>query len=113
MDIEVSSDSTISMNASMIKRLGAEVAEGLDRFEDRLTRVEIHLSGDKAATTRTVDKRCVLEARPGGQPPVVVTAAAETINQACADAVRKLRTLLGRKFSRLDDHNDAGTIRHD
>ena len=112
MDIEVSSDNTIKMNASMIKRVGAEIAEGLDRFQDRLTRVEIHLSGDHAATTGTAHKRCVLEARPVGQQPVAVTATAETISRASADAVRKLRTLLDRKFSRLDDHNDAGTIRH-
>jgi hypothetical protein len=44
MRILINSDSSIAMNAELAKHIVGEATELLDRFSDRLTRVEIHLS---------------------------------------------------------------------
>ena len=57
------------------------IREGLARFSDKITRVELHLSdvnGDRGGN----DKRCVIEVRPNGLDPVVTTEQADTIDKA-------------------------------
>ncbi len=59
------------------------------------------------------DKRCLLEARPAGLQPVVVTAFADSLEQACHDAARKMQGLLDSKFGRIDGRHADATIRHE
>ncbi|MDG2112255.1 MAG: hypothetical protein P8N02_06540 [Actinomycetota bacterium] len=68
--------------------------------------------GDENATKKGGDdKRCMLEARPAGQPPVAVTNHASTLDQACSGALQKLQNLLEHRFGRLDDNKGGDTIR--
>ncbi len=103
MQIEVSTDHNVDGNDELIRRLKAEVHDDLTRFSDRLTRVEVHLGDENAAKSGAADKRCTLEARPAGQPPVAVTNHAATLDEACRGALHKLENLLERRFGRLDN----------
>ncbi len=103
MQIEVSTDNNVEGTEELIRRLKAEVQDDLSRFSDRLTRVEVHLGDENAAKSGAADKRCTLEARPAGQPPVAVTNHAATLDEACSGALHKLENLLERRFGRLDD----------
>ncbi|ODT89166.1 HPF/RaiA family ribosome-associated protein [Phenylobacterium sp. SCN 70-31] len=76
------------------------VRERLARFEDRLTRVEVHVVDESAPPTRQPDKRCAIEARPAGFDPVAATETAETIDQATVGALTKLVTALERTFGK-------------
>jgi len=83
MKIQVNTDRNIEGNEALVQLVEAEVQYGLERFDDRLTRVEVHLgdeSGEKDGSG--ADKRCLLEARPTGMQPVVVTEFADTVEQA-------------------------------
>lgn len=99
MHVEVSTDTRSTVD---IADVTAEVKTGLARFQDRLTRVEVHVSdvnGPKGGT----DCRCALEARPAGRQPVAVTNEAGTPDEAVSGAVEKMSRLLASTFDRLDD----------
>ena len=90
----------------------ADVQSALERFEDRLTRVEVHLSDENGENdSGGADKRCLLEARPEGMQPVVVTETADTVEQALLSATQKMQNLLNSKFGRIDGRDADATIR--
>lgn len=114
MKIQVNTDRNVEGSEALVQMVEAEVQYGLDRFDDRLTRVEVHLgdeSGEKDGSG--ADKRCLLEARPTGMQPVVVTDFADTVEQAVVGATGKMRSLLNSTFGRIDGRDADATIRQD
>jgi hypothetical protein len=112
MKIQVNTDRNVEGSEALALSVEAEVRSALERYEDRLSRIEVHLSDqDSEKTGSGTDKRCLLEARPAGMQPVVVTGAAETVDQACRDATQKMLRLLDSKFGRIDGRDGHATIR--
>lgn len=112
MKIQINTDSNVDADDALVAMVEAELHSALEHVEDRLTRVEVHLGdvdGDKHGGG--ADKRCLLEVRPEGMQPVVVTGLATTVEQACRDAGRKMQSLLSSKFGRLDERDGGATIR--
>lgn len=75
------------------------LAEAVEHFPDRLTRLEVHLrdmNGGKAG----IDKRCTVEARPRGMEPVAVSHDADNIAEAIRQAAGKLERALKHRFER-------------
>ncbi len=114
MKIQIDTDRTVESTEGLVTMVETEVQSALGRFEDRLTRVEVHL-GDENVEKRkgAADKRCLLEARPTGMQPVVVTGVADTLERACKDAARKMHDLLSSTFGRIDDRDAKATIREE
>ncbi len=105
MKIQMNTDGNIDGSEAVLADLEADVRSGLERYADRLTRVEVHLGDQDGEKDHSgVDKRCLLEARPAGMEPVVVTALAGSIEHACRDAIRKMQSLLSSTFGRIDGH---------
>lgn len=112
MKIQVSTDSNIDGTEALAAMVEADVQSALERFEDRLTRVEVHLGDvDAEKGSGTDDKRCLIEARPEGMQPVVVTSFAPTVEQASREAAKKMQSLLTSTFGRIDDRDATATIR--
>jgi ribosome-associated translation inhibitor RaiA len=110
--IQVNTGHNLEGTEALALWVEAEVRSALERFDDRLTRVEVHLgdeSGDKDGGG--ADKRCLLEARPAGMQPVVVTDFADTVEKAIAGATQKMQSLLNSTFGRIDGHDSDATIR--
>ena len=74
----------------------------LSRFRENITRVEAHLSGESSQKVRADSKKCVLEARPAGMQPLVVTHSAETLDHAINGAAEKLERLLDATFGQVN-----------
>lgn len=103
MQIQINSDGSVDTDAQATERLEATLRGDLERFGERLTRVEMHLSdvnGDKGG----VDTRCVLEARVAGKPPVAVDEQAEDVYGAVRGALAKLVRVLDSQFDRERGH---------
>ena len=100
MKIQVNSDKTIAVDASLTRFVEGEVSRVLRRFAARLTRVEVHLSDVDNRKTGQADKRCLVEARPAGARPLSTSAKATKMASAVGDALgkmqRSLTTFLGR-----------------
>jgi hypothetical protein len=100
-----------TLDDALLHRIETDIASGLSRFNDRITRVEVHVS-DENAEKSGGDKRCMLEARPAGQQPVTVTHNAATVDEACTGALLKLEALLETKYGRSNNRKGGPSIRH-
>ncbi|WP_396595391.1 HPF/RaiA family ribosome-associated protein [Brevundimonas sp. R86498] len=100
MQVQINTDNTLPGREAMLGEIESAVRDRLSRFEDRLTRVEVHLTDEDGSGNDVNDKRCLIEARPAGQDPVSVSDQAGSIDQATSGALGKLTTVLDRTFGR-------------
>lgn len=112
MEIYVKTDHNLDAASKLVRHAQHEVAAGLSRYAGQITRVDVHLSDESSGRDTAGDKRCLLEARPSGQPPVTVTDYADTLAVALTGAIHKLHRLLESKFDRLDAREARGSSRH-
>ncbi len=114
MKIQLNSDSSIEGSDTLAQTVETAIHPALDRYGERITRVEVHLSDEDGNEGHDPEgTRCLLEARPAGMDPVVVTGSADTVERACHDAAQKMQRLLESKFGRIDSHDADATIRQD
>jgi hypothetical protein len=111
MQIQVNTDDHVQGRAALSAWVEKEVTTALGRFNEHVTRVEVHLGDNNAGKAGSADKRCMMEARPAGQPPLSVTHQAASLDEACRGAIRKLKGVLDGKFEKLHDHKGAESIR--
>jgi hypothetical protein len=109
--IQVNTDENIEGRDALIAGVEAVVTATLGQFSEHLTRIEVHIRDENAGKPGPRDKRCMMEARPTHQKPVAVTHEAATVDEACAGAAKKLRSLLVTHFGRLHDVKGAASIR--
>jgi ribosome-associated translation inhibitor RaiA len=103
LQIHINSDKNIGVNAELSKSIEADLHRILDRFEEHLTRLEVHLSDVNAEKPGLHDKRCLLEARPKSHQPVTTDDKADDIQEAVTGAAEKMKRLLESTFGRLAD----------
>lgn len=108
MTTQVNSDNTIKVDASLKNFVRAEISRILGRFEDRLTRVEVHLSDINSRKTGPPDKRCLVEARPAGARPISTSAVAARLDTAVGQALRKMQRSLTSFFGRQSHASGHG-----
>ena len=87
----------------MIQMAETITRDSLGRYEARLTRIEIHINDLNSHKSGPGDKRCQIEARPAGLPPVSASAEGPTVDAATRAAAQKLERLLNSTFGRLSD----------
>jgi hypothetical protein len=103
MLIQINTDRNINGSETYIQKLKGEIEQALHRVSSHITRVEVHLSDENGDKSGRNDKRCVLEVRLEGRPPIAVTHLAETTDQAVAGAVEKAKTSIAHMIDRLRD----------
>jgi ribosome-associated translation inhibitor RaiA len=102
MQIQVNTDRNIEGGQALKDEVRGTISAAIGRFEERITRVEVHLSDRNSAVKGGgADMRCVLEARPAGMNPISVSHEAATLDQAVAGATDKLEKTLQRNLDRL------------
>jgi ribosome-associated translation inhibitor RaiA len=104
MDIRLNTDKNIEGKEALAAQVEAAVERALHRFDDQITRVEVHLSDENAGKPGRDDKRCLMEARLEGRQPVAVTHQAGSLSEAVDGAANKLKSLLTTALGRLSDH---------
>ena len=73
MQVQINHDNHVRLGADVEERLADTVRDFLNRFGDRITRVEVHMS-DANGGKGGDDKRCLLEARLANLQPIAVPA---------------------------------------
>ncbi|MEA3030827.1 MAG: hypothetical protein QOJ53_1295 [Sphingomonadales bacterium] len=104
MFVQISTDNQIKSDAESNARLEERVRAKLRRFEQRLTRVEIHIEDVNGAKGGDADKRVSLEARVNGHESVAVHAEADRVDNAVALAADKAVRALGHTLGKLKAH---------
>jgi ribosome-associated translation inhibitor RaiA len=101
MKIQVNTDSHIEGGAVLKEMVDDVVGRAIERFGDRITRLEIHLADvNSGVRSGPDDMRCTVEARMAGRRPITVTHRAATIEQAVAGAAEKLQKTIARTVER-------------
>ena len=100
MQIQINTDHTIAGHESLNAHVRSVVENELSRFSAHITRVEVHVSDENGAKTVGDDKRCVMEARLEGRPPIAVTHHAANVHLAIEGAAEKLAHLVGHTVGR-------------
>jgi ribosome-associated translation inhibitor RaiA len=102
MQIQINTDSNIKGGAGLTQQIEAVVSDGLDRFSEQVTRVEVHVSDQNSdKKPGTADIRCLLEARLAGHQPISVSDQAATLEEAVDGAIEKLTHSLDSILGRL------------
>lgn len=108
MQVLVNSDHHITASESLSERVESVVSDTVDRYSDRITRVEVHLQDVNGAKRGDRDKRCTMEARVAGLNPVVVSHDASTLQEAIDGAADKLERALEHAIERLQERPARG-----
>lgn len=101
MQVHVNSNH-IEGSARLHEWVSASVADRLDRYDEFLSRVEVHVSDENGGKSGADDKRCQIEARPKGHQPLSVTHKAESLEQAIDGAAEKMRHALEHLVGKLE-----------
>jgi len=101
MQIQVNSDNHIQGNIRLEQWVRSTVESTLERFDDGVTRVEVHLRDENGDKPGPHDKRCQMEARPKGHHPISVTHKAASLEQAVEGAALKLNNALEHFYGKL------------
>jgi ribosome-associated translation inhibitor RaiA len=101
MDVLINTDSSVQGSDSLAADVERAVRHALERFADRITRVEVHLSDVNSHKGGSADKRCLMEARIAGREPVAVTHHAEALTKAVEGASDKLKRALDTVLGKL------------
>ncbi len=104
MTIQLNADKNLKINEAFGNDLEDLLTEGLNRFSEQITRLEVHLSDENGNKDGQNDKRCLLEARLEGMQPIAVNAYAHTHEQSVAEAIDKLKKSLKTILGRLSNH---------
>lgn len=104
MQFQFNSGSSVMGTTDVATRIEAMVREKLARFEDRLTRLEVHVSDVSSAKHGDDDKHCMIEARPRGGKPIGVTGKADKVDDAARRAANTLNQRLERIFGKEARH---------
>ncbi|MBC7936630.1 MAG: HPF/RaiA family ribosome-associated protein [Rhizobacter sp.] len=90
MLIQINTDKNIEGTVELIAHFTEVLKESLDRFDEQVTRLEVHLSDENGSKNAGDDKKCVLEARLKGANPVVITTISATLHQSVKAAADKM-----------------------
>jgi ribosome-associated translation inhibitor RaiA len=109
MQIQINTDRNIEGREALADQLRDVVESALNRFSDRITRVEVHLSDENSDKKGGTDEmRCMMEARIEGRQPIAVTHQAASLDQAVDGAAGKLTRLIESTLGRLRDQKRRG-----
>ncbi len=104
MTIQINSDNNITGSEGLSNLVQNTIAQTLKRFDEQITRVEVHLNDENSHKSGNNDKRCMLEARLEGMQPIAVTAHGDTIQAALKGALGKLKSSLDTTLGKLQNH---------
>ncbi|MEX1192344.1 MAG: HPF/RaiA family ribosome-associated protein [Brumimicrobium sp.] len=104
MEIQFNTDKNIEGKERLENYVKELISKSLKRFDDYITRIEVHLSDENAHKEGANDKKCVLEARPTGMKPVAVTCQESTIEKAINGGIDKMKASLDTIIGRLQNH---------
>lgn len=102
MDIQFNTSNAISGTEDLATKITEQMQDRLSRFEDRLTRLEVHISDVNGPKGGGDDITCRIEARPRGGDPVTVSAQAGEVEVAARQASSKMVSLLDSHFGKAD-----------
>ena len=112
MQVQVHADDSVQGGESLAQWAQEEINTKLARLKEYVVRVEVFLTGvDALKSTGGPGKRCVLETRATGRPPIAVNAEAEKVKDAFSSAIEKLKRAVETDLDKVKDKNLRDSVR--
>lgn len=103
MKIQFNTDKNIKGTKSLETLVTEKTRTDLKHFDDKITRIEVHLSDQNAEKGGIDDIQCKIEARAKGMQPVVVISKSGSKEKALDDAIDKIKATLGTILGKRGD----------
>jgi len=104
MQVQVETDNHIPNREDLARYVESVVLDGIDRHQDQVTSVQVHLHDDNGPEKKGgQDFRCLMEARLTRLKPVAVNMHADNLHQAINGCADKLARALDSTLGRLED----------
>jgi ribosomal subunit interface protein len=110
MQIQTNTDNTIELHEPLARHVESVVSEGLSRFSEHITRVEVHLGETNDYKSSNGDHRCLMEARIEGHPPIAASDHAASLHQAIHGAAEKLKRSIDSTLGRIKDSANGSSF---
>ena len=81
-----------------------EIKNELARFDEIVTRIEVHVSDENGNKSTPNDKKCVIEVRVEKKQPIAVTATADSPEKAFYEALEKMQRVLDTTLDKIKEH---------
>ncbi|MFA5678603.1 MAG: HPF/RaiA family ribosome-associated protein [Pseudomonas sp.] len=101
MQIQVFSDNRIENSSKLVEWAQSAATSRLQRFDEDLTRVTVHINDENGEKAGAQDKRCQIEARARGLQPISVTHKSDSERLAVEGALDKLHAALTSQLGKL------------
>lgn len=112
MKIQINTDKNIEGSQELESFVSEELSSTFKRFENAITRVEVHLSDANADKSGKDDKKCLLEARIANRSPVTVSHSSNNIHDSINGAATKLKKSLDSMVGKLNDRQSPKDFNH-
>lgn len=100
MQVQVHTDNHVNGSEGLTAHVESIVTGELERFGNRVTRVEVHIGDENGHKGGEHDKRCAMEARLSGLQPIAVTGQGTIVDAAINAAVDKLVRAIDRTLEK-------------
>lgn len=99
MKVRMHTDNVVKLDGELMARIEADAMVALERFERRLTEVDLHVSAQRGGGHRVY--RCRAEACAAGREPVAVSATEPSAAAAIEVALEKLASRVAHDLDRM------------
>lgn len=103
MTIQFNTDKTISGEQRQEEYFTSQIAQGLERYNDHITRVEVYLKDENGKKEGFNDISCLLEARMEGKKPIAVNSKGDNVEKAISSAIEKMSNALYKIVDKMQD----------
>ena len=104
MLVQIHTDKNIEGGSSFSEFFSNEIKNELARFDEIVTRIEVHVSDENGNKSTPNDKKCVIEARVEKKQPIAVTATADSPEKAFYEALEKMQRVLDTTLDKIKEH---------
>jgi len=104
MIVQINTDKNIEGYSRMNDFYSEEVKKEFARFDNKVTRIEVHFGDENGDKFGKNDKRCLIEARVEGKSPIAVTTHADKVEKAFNEAIVKVKRSLDNTLEKMRGH---------
>ncbi|WP_320816092.1 HPF/RaiA family ribosome-associated protein [Flavobacterium sp.] len=104
MIVQINTDKNIEGYSRMNEFFSGEIKKELARFDNKVTRAEVHLGDENGDKFGKNDKRCLIEVRVEGKSPIAVTTHADSIEKAFSEGIVKIKRSLDNTLEKMRAH---------
>jgi hypothetical protein len=104
MQIQINTDKNVDGNERLVNYYTSELKRELARFDEKITRIEVHFGDENSEKFGLNDKRCLIEIRLEKKQPIAVTDYADTLEKSFYNTLQKSKKVLATTFEKMREY---------